>query len=70
MVFAARGVGKTMVSLGIAMALAAALMLAFLQPAKGATIALQWWIGMHGFAPGGREEALAPLKGAPDSPWG
>ncbi len=56
--------------IGIAMALAAALMLAFLQPAKGATIALQWWIGMHGFAPGGREEALAPLKGAPDSPWG
>ena len=26
-----------------------ALMIAFLQPAKGAIIALQWWLGMHGF---------------------
>lgn len=26
-----------------------ALMIAFLQPAKGAIIALQWWFGMHGF---------------------
>lgn len=25
------------------------LMTAFLQPAKGAIIALQWWFGMHGF---------------------
>jgi uncharacterized protein (DUF983 family) len=25
-------------------------MLALLQPAKGAVIALQWWFGMHGFA--------------------
>jgi uncharacterized protein (DUF983 family) len=56
--------------IGVAMALAAAVMLAFLQPAKGATIALQWWLGMHGFKPGGRDEAHAPLKGAPDSPWG
>lgn len=26
-----------------------ALMILFLQPAKGAIIALQWWFGMHGF---------------------
>ncbi|AMU91533.1 hypothetical protein ATM17_21175 [Sphingopyxis macrogoltabida] len=25
------------------------LMIGFLQPAKGAIIALQWWFGMHGF---------------------
>src|SRR3546814_8814890 len=25
------------------------LMIGILQPAKGATIALQWWFGMHGF---------------------
>jgi hypothetical protein len=24
-------------------------MIGFLQPAKGAIIALQWWFGMHGF---------------------
>jgi len=29
--------------------LATAMMLAFLQPAKGCIIALQWWLGMHGF---------------------
>jgi len=29
--------------------LAILLMLALLQPAKGAVIALQWWHGMHGF---------------------
>lgn len=58
------------VLVGIGMALATVLMLAFLQPAKGATIALQWWWGMHGFAPGGRVEAEAPPKGAPGSPWG
>ncbi|MBS0255948.1 MAG: DUF983 domain-containing protein [Proteobacteria bacterium] len=28
---------------------AMALMLALLQPAKGAVIAAQWWFGMHGF---------------------
>ena len=26
-----------------------ALMIVFIQPAKGAIIALQWWFGMHGF---------------------
>jgi uncharacterized protein (DUF983 family) len=55
---------------GIAMVLAAILMLAFLQPAKGGVIALQWWMGMHGFAPGGKVEVLAPPKGEPGSPWG
>lgn len=29
--------------------LATILMLAMLQPAKGAIIAVQWWLGMHGF---------------------
>ncbi|MCB2087623.1 MAG: DUF983 domain-containing protein [Sphingomonadaceae bacterium] len=33
----------------IILPLAAALMLAVLQPAKGAVIAMQWWHGMHGF---------------------
>lgn len=55
--------------IGAAMVMAAILMLAFLQPAKGATIALQWWLGMHGFNPSGRDEALAPPKAAPGSPW-
>lgn len=56
--------------IGIAMVLAAILMLVFLQPAKGGTIALQWWLGMHDFAPGGKAETSAPPKGAPGSPWG
>ena len=56
--------------IGITMALASVMLLAFLQPAKGATIALQWWLGMHGFKPGGRVEFSAPPKGAPGSPWG
>jgi len=33
----------------ILLPLATAMMLAMLQPAKGAVIALQWWNGMHGF---------------------
>lgn len=33
----------------ILMPLALILLLAFLQPAKGAIIALQWWLGLHGF---------------------
>ena len=45
------------VKIALAMVLAGALMLALLQPAKGAVIALQWWMGMHGFRPAGREEA-------------
>jgi uncharacterized protein (DUF983 family) len=58
-------------SLAICLALASVLMISFLQPAKGGTIALQWWHGMHGFHPSGKAEAEAaeaPLPG-PDSPW-
>ena len=33
----------------IILPLAAAMMLGLLQPAKGAIIALQWWLGLHGF---------------------
>lgn len=33
----------------IVLPLAVAVMIALLQPAKGAIIALQWWFGMHGF---------------------
>lgn len=33
----------------IVLPLAMILMIALLQPAKGAIIALQWWFGMHGF---------------------
>ena len=33
----------------IILPLAVAMMVALLQPAKGAVIALQWWNGMHGF---------------------
>ena len=33
----------------IVVPLTASLMLATLQPAKGAVIAMQWWNGMHGF---------------------
>lgn len=54
----------------IAMVLASVVMMALLQPAKGATIALQWWLGMHGFKPAGRDEVLAPPAGSPGSPWG
>ena len=34
----------------IAVTMAVALLLSLLQPAKGAIIALQWWMGMAGFA--------------------
>src|SRR3546814_20278254 len=33
-----------------------ALMIMFIQPAKGAIIALQWWFGMHGFVKERRSE--------------
>ena len=40
--------------------LAIAMLLALLQPSKGAVIAMQWWHGMHGFrkerAPEGEDE--------------
>lgn len=34
---------------GIILPLAMVLMIGLLQPAKGVIIALQWWLGMHGF---------------------
>lgn len=44
-------IGVTLISLtGI-------LTVALLQPAKGAVIAMQWWLGMHGFK---RERRLVP----------
>lgn len=45
--------------MAIALVLAAAMLLSLLQPAKGAVIALQWWMGMHGFKRGGRDELAA-----------
>lgn len=47
-------------TMAIVLALAVALLIGLLQPAKGAIIALQWWLGMHGFAsrPGKREVGL------------
>lgn len=40
--------------------LAVGLLVAFLQPAKGGIIALQWWLGLHGFAGhAGKSEAGA-----------
>ncbi|MFY7837456.1 MAG: DUF983 domain-containing protein [Novosphingobium sp.] len=40
--------------------MAVALLAAFLQPAKGGVIALQWWLGLQGFAakPGRAEAGL------------
>ena len=35
--------------MAITMPMAILLMIGLLQPAKGAIIALQWWLGMHGF---------------------
>lgn len=47
------------VKLGITFGIGSVLMIGLLQPAKGAIIALQWWMGMHGFRPAGRDEAEA-----------
>ena len=57
-------------AMAICLVLAIVMMLALLQPAKGAAIALQWWNGMHGFSPSGLDEAAqasAPVKS--DGPW-
>ena len=35
--------------LAIILSLSVAMMLAMLQPVKGAIIAQQWWFGLHGF---------------------
>ena len=48
----------------IALVLAAAMLFALLQPSKGAIIALQWWMGMHGFKPGGRDEVARLVEAA------
>ena len=57
-------------ALAICLVLASVLMLGLLQPAKGGVIALQWWHGMHGFAPSGKieaERAAQPPSGS--GPW-
>ncbi|MGE0283919.1 MAG: DUF983 domain-containing protein [Rhizobiaceae bacterium] len=40
---------STAMVMAVLMPVAIAMLLAFLQPAKGAVIAMQWWLGMHGF---------------------
>jgi uncharacterized protein (DUF983 family) len=40
----------TWVLVGIALLIAMPMLMILLQPAKGAIIALQWWLGMAGFA--------------------
>lgn len=57
-------------AMAICLPIAALLMIAFLQPAKGGTVALQWWHGMHGFVPSGHDEVNEPAEAAPGSPWG
>lgn len=43
--------------------MALVLLLGLLQPAKGAIIAVQWWLGLHGFARApGKREAEARLQ--------
>jgi len=44
--------------MAIAVLLGAAMVIALLQPLKGAIIAMQWWMGMHDFVPAGRDEAM------------
>ncbi|WCP12262.1 hypothetical protein sphantq_00659 [Sphingobium sp. AntQ-1] len=48
---------STAALVAIIMPLAMILMIGLLQPAKGAIIALQWWLGMHGFE---RERPVPP----------
>jgi len=40
----------TWVLVAIALVIAVTMLMTLLQPAKGAIIALQWWMGMQGFA--------------------
>ena len=47
--------------IAIIIPLAIAMMVAMLQPSKGAVIALQWWHGMHGF----RRERLPEAEEEP-----
>ena len=53
-------------ALAICLTLAAVLMISLLQPAKGGTIALQWWNGMHGFVPSGKAEAAQGVPALSD----
>jgi uncharacterized protein (DUF983 family) len=48
---------------------ALAMSLALLQPVKGAVVAIQWFLGMHGFEPAmkARTAAVAPAKELPAS---
>ncbi|MFM6831368.1 MAG: DUF983 domain-containing protein [Novosphingobium sp.] len=58
-------------ALTICLVLAAVMMISLLQPAKGGTIALQWWHGMHGFTPSGKDESEREARGdAGNGPWG
>ena len=61
-------------ALAVCLVLASVLMIGLLQPAKGAVIALQWWHGMHGFAPGGKIEGVqaeqATQSKGSGGPWG
>ena len=51
-------------NLAIIIILALILIAALLQPAKGAIIALQWWMGLNGFEkPARPDEALVPEDG-------
>lgn len=47
----------------ILLPLAVVMMVAMLQPAKGAVIALQWWQGMHGFVRERAPQAPPPPAG-------
>jgi len=47
----------------IILPLAVIMLIALLQPAKGAVIALQWWHGMHGFVRERRQPAAPPAAG-------
>ncbi len=68
--FGAEGTLPLWLAMAICLGLATAIMLALLQPAKGGTIALQWWHGMHGFAPSGHDEAAGAAKPGGTGPWG
>ncbi len=56
-------------ALAICLGLAGVMMISLLQPAKGATIALQWWNGMHGFVPSGKVEADRAAQAPSGGPW-
>ncbi|MDE2562272.1 MAG: DUF983 domain-containing protein [Sphingomonadales bacterium] len=62
-------IGKTSLSVytmvAIVAALAVTMMLSLLQPAKGAIIAVQWWMGLSGYAgAAGRDEAAGSASPA------